>query len=285
MALKGIRAVQLLVRLGSNSVGRSIVLFLVHRQLVLIGLVFIITFAFSRNSNHLATFVQIPDQVAIEFFSVTSQALAALLGLLIVFLTFRIQTINQQRSSSYRELQAQISKLICLSVERPDELEVLDDNLVQIIDSFTSLRMKHFPTWASQYDVPSFDKMVAGFISKSLKLKDQISRSARLHLQQILLVLDNIAEITETFSDLYVGMLLMSHTVIAIAKLSFLLGASLVSLLLFGVVDLQQIFPDLGLPMIVALVTWLLIVLLELVVDTWRLYNDLRQPWNHSIDQ
>ncbi len=284
MALKGIRAVQLLVRLGSNSVGRSIVLFLVHRQLVLIGLVFIVTFAFSRNSNHLATFVQIPDELAIEFFSATSQALAALLGLLIVFLTFRIQTIHQQRSSSYRELQAQISKLICLSIERPGELEVLDDDLAQIVDSFTLLRMKHFPTWASQYNVPS-DKMVAGFTSKSLKLKDQISRSARLHLQQILLVLDNIAEIIETLSDLYVGMLLMSHTVIAIAKLSFLLGASLVLLLLFGVVDLQQIFPDLGLPTIVALVTWLLVVLLELVVDTWRLYNDFRQPWNHSIGQ
>lgn len=285
MTRKGIRSVQLLVRLGSHPVGRSIVLFLTRHQLVLIGLVFIITFAFSRNKNHLATFVQVPDQVAIEFFSVTSQALAALLGLLIVFLTFRIQTISQQRNSSYRELQAQLNQLIGLSLQRPDQLKIFDDDLAQIIDSFTLLRMKHFPTWASQYDVPSFDKMVAGFIHQSLELKDQLPRSARLHLQQTFLVLDNIAEIIETFSDLYVGMLLMSHTVIAIAKLSFLLGASLVSLLLFGVVDLQQMFPDLGLPTIITFVIWLLIVLLELVVDTWRLYNDFRQPWNHSVSQ
>ncbi len=285
MTLKGIRAVQLLVRLASNPINRSIVVFLTRHQLVLIGLVFIVTFAFSRHENHLAAFVQIPDQVAIEFFSVTSQALAALLGLLIVFLTFRIQTISEQRNSSYRELQAQLSRLICLSLERPDELRMFDGDLAQIIDSFALLRMKHFPTWASQYDVPSFDKLGSGFIHKSLELQEQLPRSARLHLQQTVLVLDNIAEIIETFSDLYVAILLMSHTVIAIAKLSFLFGASLVLLLLFGVVDLQQAFPDLGLPTIVTLVTCLLIVLLELVVDTWRLYNDFRQPWNHSINQ
>lgn len=285
MTLKGVQAIQLLVRLGSNPVGRSIVLFLIRHQLALIVLVFIITFAFARDRDHLAAFVQIPTQVAIEFFSATSQALAALLGLLIVFLTFRIQIINQQRSSAYRELQAQLSKLICLSLERPNELKVLDDDLVRIINSFTSLRMKHFPTWASQYDVPSFDKMASGFTSKSLELKDQVSRLARLHLQQILLVLDNVAEIVETFSELYVDILMMSHTVIAIAKLSFLLGTSLVLLLLFGVIDLQNVFPDLGLPTILALMAWLLIVLLELVVDSWRLYNFFRQPWNHSVGQ
>lgn len=285
MTQKGIRSVQLLVQLGSHPVGRPIVLFLTRHQLVLIGLVFVVTFAFSRDDNHLADFVQVPEQVAIEFFSVTSQALAALLGLLIVFLTFRIQTISQQRNSSYRELQAQLNQLIGLSLERPDELRMFDDDLAEIIDSFTLLRMKHFPTWASQYDVPSFDKLASDFIHKSLGLKDQLPRAARLHLQQTFLVLDNIAEIVETFSDLYLGILLMSHTVIAIAKLSFLFGASLVSLLLFGVVDLQQALPDLELPTITTFVIWLLIVLLELVVDTWRLYNDLRQPWNHSVSQ
>ncbi|HEY9845680.1 MAG TPA: hypothetical protein V6D03_05725 [Candidatus Caenarcaniphilales bacterium] len=282
MNLKGTRNVQRLVRLGSNPVGRSIVLLLIRHQLILLGLLFTITFTFARTSNRFATVIQISDEVAIEFFSATSQALAALLGLLIVFLTFRIQSIDQQRSSAYRALQAQLNQLIHLSVERPHELRVFDDDLSQIIDSFASLRMKHFPTWASQYDAPSFDKMTSGFISKYLELKEQIPRLARLHLQQILLVLDNVEEIVDTFSELYIGILLMSHTIVAIAKLSFLLGTSLVLLLLFGVLDLQQVFPDLDLPTIVTLVAWLLIVLLELVIDSWRLYNDFRQPWDHS---
>lgn len=284
MTSRGTRDIQLLVRLGSNPVGRSIVLCLIRRQLVLIGLVFIITFIFSRDQNHLAGFVQIPDEVAIEFFSATSQALAALLGLLIVFLTFRIQTINEQRSTAYHELQAQISKLVHLSLDRPDELRVFDNDLVQIIDSFTFVRMKHFPTWASQYNVSSFDQVLSGFTIKSLELKEQLPRLARLHLQHILLVLDNVAEIVETFSELYIAILLMSRTVVAIAKLAFLLGISLIFLLLFGVVDLQKVFPNLGLPAIVTLVTWLLVVLLELAVDTWRLYKELRQPWDHPVN-
>lgn len=283
MTSKGTQDVRRLVQLGSNVVGPSSVRFLIRYQLVLIALVFVVTFALSRSKNYLTTFIPIPEEAAIEFFSATSQALAALLGLLIVFLTFRIQTINQQRNNAYRELQVQISKLIHLSLDRPDELKAFDNDLVQIIDSFTFMRMKHFPIWASQYNASS--NIVLDFISKSCGLKERLPRSARLHLQHILLVLDNIAEIVETFSELYIGIQLMSRTVVAITKLSFLLGTSLVLLLVLGIVDLQKTFPGIGLSIVITLMTWLLVVLLELAVDTWRLYRDLRQPWNHPVSR
>ncbi|MEH2122768.1 hypothetical protein, partial [Nostoc sp.] len=60
--------------------------------------------------------------MAIELFSAVSQSLAALLGVLIVFLTFNSQLIAQRRHEDYYTLQIQIDQLIRLTQSLPPEL-------------------------------------------------------------------------------------------------------------------------------------------------------------------
>jgi len=242
--------------------------------------VFLLTLALALRDN--ASWIIIRKEVAIEFFSAVSQSLAALLGLLIVFLTFRIQAITSERLDHYRALQLQIDQLIRLTQELPLELQLFTDKLTEIIDYFVPLQMKDFPSSISEYYLSSWNQTLKTFRDASARMNQRLPRPERLRLQQILLVLNNVDEILEVFSSLYSIILDMNLMIMTIAKLSFLLGISLVFLLLFGIVGLQSVFPDLSFPVVVTTAIWVLIALLELVLYSWKLYKELQISWNHK---
>lgn len=82
---------------------------------------------------------------------------------------------------------------------------------------------------------------------------------------------------------LYNRILEMGQFILATVRLSFLLGVSLLFLLLFDIIELQNSFPDLSLPIVITLAVWVLIALLELVGNAWFVYKNFHGPWNHSI--
>ncbi|MEH2119711.1 hypothetical protein, partial [Nostoc sp.] len=111
---------QVLVRLSNTPLVRTVIATVTHHQLAIVGLVFVVTLVFAMREN--APWLTVPKQVAIEFFSAVSQSLAALLGVLIVFLTFNSQLIAQRQHEDYYTLQIQIDQLIRLTQSLPPEL-------------------------------------------------------------------------------------------------------------------------------------------------------------------
>ncbi|MDZ7965984.1 MAG: hypothetical protein RM368_13565 [Nostoc sp. DedSLP03] len=274
---------QILVQLSNTPLVRTIIAIVTRHQLAIVGLVFVATLIFAMREN--APWLTVPKQVAIEFFSAVSQSLAALLGVLIVFLTFTSQLIAQRRYEDYYTLQIQIDQLIRLTQSLPPELSNFDKTLIALINYLVPLHLKDFPTWSNSSQVLSWDKLLDNFKNEHelTQVQQQCSLATHLHQQQILLVINNMEEILERFSRLYNRILEMSRFILAIVKLSFLLGVSLVFLLLFGIIDLQRKFPDLSLPVIVSLAIWVLIALLELVLDTWFFYKTLYGPSSHYL--
>ncbi|MEH1774595.1 hypothetical protein [Nostoc sp.] len=274
---------QILVQLSNTPLVRTIIAIVTHHQLAIVGLVFVATLVFSMREN--APWLTVPKQVAIEFFSAVSQSLAALLGVLIVFLTFTSQLIAQRRYEDYYTLQIQIDQLIRLTQSLPPELSNFDETLIALINYLVPLHLKDFPIWATSSQVLPWDKLLDNFKNEHelTQVQQQYSLATHLHRQQILLVINNMEEILERFSRLYNRILEMSRFILAIVKLSFLLGVSLVFLLLFGIIDLQRKFPDLSLPVIVSLAIWVLIALLELVLDTWFFYKNLYGSSSHYL--
>lgn len=237
-------------------------------------------------SLHPAPWLTVKQEVAIEFFSTVSQSLAALLGLLIVFLTMTSQLMAQRRLDDYRALQAQIDQLISLTQTLPSELGMFGETLVTAINYLVPLQMKDFPIGSSvaqDEQTAILENLLADFNREWVEKQQQLPLAARLHLQQILLVLTNMEEILEGFAMLYNRILEMGRFILAIARLSFLMGMSLLFLLLFGIVGLQDQFPDLSVPIIVTLAIWILIALLELVSNAWFVYKNLHGPWSRSI--
>ncbi|MEH1945857.1 MAG: hypothetical protein V7K77_02540 [Nostoc sp.] len=274
---------QILVQLSNTPLVRTIIAIVTHHQLAIVGLVFVATLVFAMREN--APWLTVPKQVAIEFFSAVSQSLAALLGVLIVFLTFTSQLIAQRRYEDYYTLQIQIDQLIRLTQSLPPELSNFDETLIALINYLVPLHLKDFPIWSTSSQVLPWDKLLDNFKHEQelTQVQQQYSLATHLHQQQILLVINNMEEILERFSRLYNRILEMSRFILAIVKLSFLLGVSLVFLLLFGIIDLQRKFPDLSLPVIVSLAIWVLIALLELVLDTWFFYKNLYGSSSHYL--
>ncbi|MEH2074322.1 MAG: hypothetical protein V7K57_08000 [Nostoc sp.] len=274
---------QILVKLSNTPFVRTVITTVTHHQLAIVGLVFVTTLLFAMREN--APWLTVPKQVAIEFFSAVSQSLAALLGVLIVFLTFTSQLIAQRRYEDYYTLQIQIDQLIRLTQSLPTELSNFEQTLIALINYLVPLHLKDFPIWATSSQMPPLDKLLDNFKDEYEWTQVQQNSSLATHLQQqqILLVINNMEEILERFSRLYNRILEISRFILAIVKLAFLLGVSLLFLLLFGIIDLQRKFPDLSLPVIVSLAIWVLIALLELVLDTWFFYKSLYGSSSHYL--
>lgn len=279
-----LRRLRCLIQLSDTHFARIFITVLIRYQLWIIGIVFGMTLIFVI--HYPITWFTLNRQVAIEFFSAVSQSLAAILGVLIVFLTVISQLISQKRLDDYRAFQTQIEQLICLTQTLPSELGVFDEMLVEVINYFVPLQMKDFPIWssvASNEEVVMLENLLFKFKNEWVEKQQHLPLSARLHIQQILLVLNNMEEILEGFFMLYNRILEMGRFIIAIARLSFLLGISLLFLLLFGIIELQDKFPLFSLPIMVTLAVWVLIALLELVGDAWFLYKNIHGPWSRSI--
>lgn len=281
---EALRRLQRLVQLSDTPLVRVSTAALTRYQLWLMALLFVVTLIFAIR-NH-APWLTIKRVAAIEFFSAVSQSLAALLGVLIVFLTVTSQLTSQRRLDDYRALQTQIEQLICLTQTLPSELAMFDEMLVEVINYLVPLQLMDFPIWSSianDEQALILEDVLAKFKHEWAEKQQQLPLAARLHLQQILLVLNNMEEILEGFLILYNRILEMARFIVAIARLSFLLGVSLLFLLLFGIVELQNSFPYLSLPIIVTLAVWVLIAVVELVSNAWFVYKNFHGPWSRSI--
>lgn len=278
-----LRKLQRLVQLSDIPFVRFFTSALIRYQLWLMAIVFGVTLIITI--RHPTSWLMIKRQVAIEFFSAVAQSLAALLGVLIVFLTVTSQLISQKRLDYYRALQMQIEQLIRLTLTLTTELGKFDEVLVEAINYLVPLQMKDFLIWSSvaSSEEVMLETLLANFKDEWVRNQHQLPLNTRLHLQQILLVLNNMEEIFEGFLMLYNHTLEVGRFILAIARLSFLLGVSLLFLLLFGIIELQDKLPEFSLPVMVTLAVWVLIALLELVSDAWFLYKNLNAPWGRSI--
>jgi hypothetical protein len=271
---------QRLIQLSHTPLVQFFVAIVTRYELLIMTALFGIALVFTI--LHPAFWLTVRRQVAIEFFSVVSQSLAAVLGVLIVFLTMTSQLIMQRRLDDYRALQTQIEQLILLTQTLPVELNVFDEMLVEVIEYLVPLQMKDFPILlpvANYKQAAILEKLLTSFKQLWVEKQQVLSFNARLHLQQSLLVLNNMKEIIDGFLILHNHILEIGRFVVSVSRLSFLLGLSLLFLLLFGIVEVQDKFPDLSFPVMTTLAIWILIALLELVGDTWFIYKNLHGPW------
>jgi hypothetical protein len=280
---KTLQKLQRLVQLSNIPFVRFSIAAFNRYQLWIMGILFVVMLVFTI--RYPTPWLAFKRQVAIEFFSAVSQSLAALLGVLIVFLTVSSQIISQSRLDDYRALQTQIEQLIHLTQTLPAELREFDEMLVEVINYLVPLQMKDFPIGLTVVtdEQTVLEKLLIDFKQEWIEKQQKLPLAARLHLQQILLVLNNMEEILEGFFILYNRILEIGRFILTIVRLSFLLGASLLCLLLFGIVELQSKFPDISLPITVTLAVWVLIAVLELVSDAWFVYKNFHGPWNRSI--
>jgi hypothetical protein len=243
------------------------------QQLVIVGLVFTITAVLSRDGGLLINLVWIPNEVAIQFFSSTSEALGAFLALMIAVLFFSLEGTEQARSNSYQQFKFEIRQLNQFALTRPDELSTLDAYIDFLVNYLAFVQKEDLPSIAHAASIPK--KAMATLAEEALELKEELSREGQFYLNDLLIGLRNLEE---TLYRMYIQMIavvgggiLLSVTI----KIAVLLGLCLMLLLAFGTIDERGILPDFGLAVIFAIVAWLFLMIFEVLSWLKQLYGDL----------
>ncbi len=254
-----------------------------RRQFITVGVVFVVVFLLSRDGRLLAALVRISEDRMVGFLSTVSQAIAALLGLLIAALLFTFGGIKQSKDAAYGTLKAEMMNLIRLWQDRPESLKPLDESVEMFIESFAYLRreklhkiqllgpQKGKASWNEASDA-LYEAMVDNDI-RSVNL----SRDDDLYLSRFLATLNNVEEAYSAMGFQLISGVVTRSNLKLVYKLSGLLSVSLLLLVVFSLEDVGGIFPDLGLPVLFALITWVLLSLMELANEVAELRDGVEK--------
>lgn len=238
--------------------------------------IFVFTWTLFQNGKWLTTIIQIENSTAIEFFSAISQALGALVGFLIGFLIFVMQFIDQAKRQAYNDYKNETRQLSYLMINCPANLQaILLSDLDKLVGFLASLELRDLPKCFREAD-----KRLKDF-GKSWKQANDSERDPlnRYYLHQLCWNLKNIEEDLSKLKVQHVSFKAMPYEFLAVPKMLFLIGASLLLLLSFGIVDIQDILPDLRLPLIFSTVAWLIMVLIELHSEMRYLLKNFIESW------
>lgn len=253
------------------------------RQFITVGIVFVVVLLLSRDGQLLASLVKIPDERMVGFLSTVSQAIAALLGLLIAALLFTFQSIKQSKDAAYGSLKSEMMNLIVLWQDRPESLKPLDKSIDMFIDSSayeTRENLRITLLAGPEENTPSWNDAGNAFnealVNNDIH-RDNLSRDDNLYLSRLLATLNNAEE---AYSATRLQLISGASTRLnlkTVYKLAGLLSASLLLLVVFSLEDVRGLFPDLTLPVLFALITWAILALMELSNEVAELQDEVEK--------
>lgn len=249
------------------------------RQLAIVALVCAATILLGQDDPYRGVLVRLLDRNAVvQFFSALAQALAALLGLLIAFLLFTMQRIDEKVDSARRALTDDIQALLHRAGQLSGDLEQLTEPFDRIIDHLIQMRVEQL---TDQPDRASLDAALTDLDNRVQALTGQLPRPAERCLKEILLTLQNVEESLRTLFIQRIAVMVTGLMIDTVVKLSILLGVALALILGFGAFDFQSMQLPSKLPVLAVAVTagflmMVLLILAELVMHTRLLYLDLQ---------
>jgi hypothetical protein len=234
-------------------------------------MIFIIVYILFRNNDLLGNFLSIPTNSTKEFFLATSQILATVLGFYIAILILSVQLFGTERSKAIDVLQEKVEEISDLILKLPENLAPLkqeyDDLLFDLHDQIMFM--------LGSEKMASSDKLNAHFrkINKYIETHDvQVE-----YITHINTYLWNVDRIINKSVIPYIGSIAIKKSSKILTKLLILLGISLLLYLIFGIVDLQNIFPNLNAPILFTYIYYLVLLLVEFGQIVFYLFENLRE--------
>lgn len=225
----------------------------------------------------LHAWIYISDDVVIQLYSAISQALAALLGLLIAIRIFSIQFHEQIKSQAYDDFINEVDNLRTLVYEHPVELEGLLGELGNAIAYFSFLRLEDMP---QKYDV--WENECPTVLEELFTRRSISSPSTKLFYDHLLSTMLRVETSMNRIGVSFIGHKILIVQFKSIIPLMFLLALSLLLLLLFGTVDVQEVIPNLTLPTAIAFLCWLFFALIDLLFEVEMLVRNFEESWGWS---
>lgn len=248
-------------------------------QLLILVVVFVLTFATSR---FLDGIIQIPNSVVVVFFSTVSQSLAALLGFMFAMGIFFMQLVNQERINAYEKYKAEVKELFNLSKDCPARLD-LQDSFLEALKSLS---------YATLADIASFNppnwEGLETLVNDAFDLcedSNALNTQEEIFIHRVTSTALSVEESYNRLGFARIGYIVTKVEFKAVPKFVVLLIISLLFLILFGSIDVQDIFPDLRSPMVVTFFMGFVLVVVELLTDLNRSVRTFQEVWPEPPDQ
>jgi hypothetical protein len=254
------------------------------RQFILIGTVFVVVFLLSRNGGLMEIYFPISDERMVGFLSTLSQAIAALLALLIAAMLFSFERIKHDKQTSFDLFKSEMANLVRIYRDRPESLKPLDGCISNIIENFAYLRPGQINNWLDEKPETSSvswseasEALYRALQEHDLRLAT-LSREDGYHLRQILMTLDNVESAQDALNKHILSGVVTRKPLEVVLKLFVLLVVALFYLVLFSVQDVRGVIPDFRLPVLFALLTWTALSLAELAQEIRDLQDEIEYP-------
>lgn len=200
--------------------------------------------------------IRITQPDALGFFSMLSQALAAVIGLLVAVLTFALQRGEQAISGSYRSFQAELRTLDALIEDPAVPRHSASDRLDELAGELHSLDRPALRTGAREVLVAA-DEILRELMEGTSEAAP-LERSRSYQVQASLgIIIDVLHSIPQQEAFLAGARALAGDTI----RLLGLLGVSLVLFLVYSAWRLPAAYPPVGAGIIVGFLAMALLVL------------------------
>jgi hypothetical protein len=219
----------------------------------------------------------VSDAAITQLYSAASQAIAALIGLLIAIRIYSIQLQQQIKSQAYDDFVAQVDKLRELVYGHSDELEGMIDDFDELLWYLGNLRMKDMP---QEYNV--WENEGSGIVEEIVERLRKNDGEKAVYYHHLLSTLLRMETSMDNINVFQIGHYILLFHFKSLLPLIFLLGLSLLLLLAFGTLDVKGVLPDLALPVAASFLCWLFLALLDLVFHIESVVRNFEESWGWS---
>lgn len=242
-----------------------------------VAVVFLITLLLSRPGRILAVRIEIPDATASSLTLAIPQVLGAFLALLIAYLLFQIERIENDRREEYRAFRTQAVQLLSLARDLPDSLPELKKPIADMYDSLRGLNLEALPLIRDEWDLLHVPFL--SFMDAFDEVEDRMTFHERAYGESLLALFANMEETRGGLGLTYISLIITKSTIDVAVRMIAVVAVSLVLALAFGTRVVSGSVPDVNLPIVVALVTWTILLLLELISFLGLMYHGAQGEW------
>lgn len=239
-------------------------------QVILALLFFVIIYILFKNDKLIGSYISIPTDTAKEFFLVISQIIASILGFYIAIIILSVQLFGTESSKAFDLVQEKLERVSELIFNMPSELHILKDDYHKMLDDLHD-----------EVQIMKDDKKIVSFenIANRLKRMLKVIKAQNLrhdYITHINSYFWNIERIFQKSLIPYIGSIAIKKSSKIIIKLLLLLGISLLLYLVFGIIDVKNIFPNLNAPILFSFILYIILILIEFFGIVYILFENLR---------
>jgi hypothetical protein len=242
-----------------------------YMRIIVSTVFFLIIFLLTQENQFLNKYFEISSIFGRDFFLAELQIWATLTGFYVAIIIITIQIISSERSKFIDLFQDKLEKITEEINNSPESVAIVKDKLQEML---IELRKQLYSMYGNE-NVPNIEKLVK-FQNFFRNYAEKIT-AAYNYIFRIDLYLDNIMRIIRRSINSYFASVAIKKIVAFLSNLLAFLFCLFILYISFGIVDKQDIFPNINIPIILTSFLYSFLLLINFLRNCRNLFHNLRR--------